>query len=208
MIWLWYDVLRRGEERSFEEVICSDLRMSGFHAPAFITPLLSTERKKMLLGRTADLSGHLTLSLIARQLLGTSNPSSQVQIDFRTSPETQDSEIQESVKYIGLGMSVLGKSNACKKLGVDVTSGYSSSVDSTTGLDIRRVACARRIAIAWLQTSRKNLEMRTPSWRPQSYCLLVVHCFHSKAKLQIKFSMWWMNGPHFKMGKTNKRVLN
>jgi hypothetical protein len=137
--------------------------MSGFHVPAFITPPLSTERKKMLLGRTADLSGHLTLSLIARQLHGTSNPSSQVQIDFRTSPETQDSEIQESVKYIGLGMSVLGKGNACKKLGVDVTSGYSSSVDSTTGLDIRRVACARRIAVAWLQTSRKNLEMRTPS---------------------------------------------
>ena len=119
--------------------------MSGFHGPAFITPLLSTERKKMLLGRTADLSGHLTLSLIARQLHGTSNPSSQVQIDFRTSPETQDSEIQESVKYIGLGMSVLGKSNACKKLGVDVTSGYSSSVDSTTGLDIRWVACASRV---------------------------------------------------------------
>jgi hypothetical protein len=137
--------------------------MSGFHVPAFITPLLSTERKKMLLGRTTDLNGHLTLSLIARQLFGTCNPTSQVQIDFRTSQETQDSEIQESDKYIGLGMSVLGKGNACKKLGVDVTSGYSSSVDSTTGLDIRRVACARRVAIAWLQTSRKNLAMRTPS---------------------------------------------
>jgi hypothetical protein len=137
--------------------------MSGFHAPAFITPLLSTERKKMLLGRTVHLNGHLILSLIAQQLLGTSNSTSQVQIDFGTSQETQDSEIQERDKYIGLGMSVLGKGNSCKKLGVDVTSGYSSSVDSTTGLDIRRVACARRIAIAWLQTSRKNLQMRTPS---------------------------------------------
>jgi hypothetical protein len=139
--------------------------MSGFHAPAFITPLLSTERKKMLLGRTVHLNGHLTLSLIARQLHGTSNPTSQVtvQTDFGTSQETQDSEIPERDKYIGLGMSVLGNGNSCKKLGVDVTSGYSSSVDSTTGLDIRRVACARRVASAWLQTSRKNLEMRTPS---------------------------------------------
>ena len=137
--------------------------MSGFHAPAFITPLLSTERKKMLLGRTVHLNGHLILSLIARQLLGTSNSTSQVQIDFGTSQETQDSEIQERDKYIGLGMSVLGNGNSCKKLGVDVTSGYSSFVDSTTGLDIRRVACARRVAIVLLQTSRKNLEMRTPS---------------------------------------------
>jgi hypothetical protein len=137
--------------------------MSGFlDAPALITPLLSTERKKMLLGRTADLNGHLTLSLIARQLHGTSNPTSQVQIDFG-SQETQDSEVQERDKYIGLGMSVLGKGNSCKKFGVNVTSGYSSSVDSTTGLDIRRVACARRVAIVLLQTSRKNLEMRTPS---------------------------------------------
>ena len=117
----------------------------------------------MLLGRTVHLNGHLTLSPIARQLLGTSIPTSQVQIDFGTSQETQDSEIQERDKYIGLGMSVLGNGNSCKKLGVDVTSGYSSFVDSTTGLDIRRVACARRVAIAWLQTSRKNLEMRTPS---------------------------------------------
>ena len=137
--------------------------MSGFYAPVFITPLLSTERKKMLLGRTFDLNDHLTLSLIARQLHGTSNPTSQVQIDFGTSQETQDSEIQERDKYIGLGMSVLGKGNSCKKLGVDVTSGYSSSVDSTTGLDIRRVACAKRVGIVWLQTSRKNQEMRTPS---------------------------------------------
>ena len=137
--------------------------MSGFRAPAFITPLLSTERKKMLLGRTVHLNVHLTLSLIARQLLGNSNPTSQVQIDFGTSQETQDSEIQERDKYIGLGMSVLGNGNSCKKLGVDVTSGYSSFVDSTTGLDIRRVACAKRVGIAWLQTSRKNQEMRTAS---------------------------------------------
>jgi hypothetical protein len=118
--------------------------MSGFlDAPALITPLLSTERKKMLLGRTADLNGHLTLSLIARQLHGTSNPTSQVQIDFETSQETQASEIEERDKYLGLGMSVLGKGNSCKKLGVDVSSGYSSSVDSTTGLDtLRRIASA------------------------------------------------------------------
>ena len=117
----------------------------------------------MLLGRTVHLNVHLTLSLIARQLLGNSNPTSQVQIDFGTSQETQDSEIQERDKYIGLGMSVLGNGNSCKKLGVDVTSGYSSFVDSTTGLDIRRVACAKRVGIAWLQTSRKNQEMRTAS---------------------------------------------
>ena len=119
----------------------------------------------MLLGRTFDLNDHLTLSLIARQLHGTSNPTSQVQIDFGTSQETQDSEVQERDKYIGLGMSALGKGNSCKKLGVDVTSGYSSSVDSTTGLDIRRVACAKRVGISWLRTSRTNLEIkiRTPS---------------------------------------------
>jgi hypothetical protein len=141
--------------------------MSGFHAPAFITPQLSTERKKMLLGRTVHLNDHLTLSLIARHVLGTSNTTSQtdsqVQIDFETSQETQASEIEERDKYLGLGMSVLGKGNSCKKLGVDVTSGYSSSVDSTTGLDIRRVACARRIAIAWLQTSRMNPQIPTTS---------------------------------------------
>jgi len=137
--------------------------MSGFHGPAFITPLLSTERKKMLLGRVVHLNDHLTLSLIARQVHGTSNTTSQVQIDFGTSQETQDSEIPERDKYIGLGMSVLGNGNSCKKLGVDVTSGYSSSVDSTTGLDIRSIACARRVGGAWLQTSRNNLEMRTPS---------------------------------------------
>ena len=117
--------------------------MSGFRAPAFITPLLSTERKKMLLGRTVHLNGHLILSLIAQQLLGTSNSTSQVQIDFGTSQETQDSEIQERDKYIGLGMSVLGKNNSCKKLGVNVGSGHSSYVDSTTGLDtLRRIASA------------------------------------------------------------------
>ena len=117
----------------------------------------------MLLGRTAHLTGYLTLSPIARELLGTSNPTSEVQIYLGTSQETQDSEIQESDKYIGLGMSVLGNGNSCKKLGVDVTSGYSSSVDSTTGLDIRWIACARRVASVWLQTSRMNLQMRTPS---------------------------------------------
>jgi hypothetical protein len=137
--------------------------MSGFHAPAFISPLLSRERKKMLLGTTVHLNDYLILSPISRQLLGTSNPTSQVKIDFGTSQETQDPEIQERDKYLGLGMSVLGKGNSCKKLGVDVSSGYSSSVDSTTGLDIRRIACAKRVAIAWIQTSRKNLEMRTPS---------------------------------------------
>jgi hypothetical protein len=68
-----------------------------------------------------------------------------VHIDFETSQETQDPEIQERDKYIGLGMSALGAGNSCKKLGVDVTSGYSSSVDSTTGLDIRWVACASRV---------------------------------------------------------------
>ena len=112
--------------------------MSGFHAPAFITPLLSTERKKILLGRTV----HLTLSPIARGLHGASNPTSQTQTYFGTSQETQDSEIQESDKYIGLGMSVLGKNNSCKKLGVNVGSGHSSNVDSTTGLDTRRIASA------------------------------------------------------------------
>ena len=117
----------------------------------------------MLLGTTVHLNDYLILSPISRQLLGTSNPTSQVKIDFGTSQETQDPEIQERDKYLGLGMSVLGKGNSCKKLGVDVSSGYSSSVDSTTGLDIRRIACARRVAIAWIQTSRKNLEMRTPS---------------------------------------------
>jgi hypothetical protein len=137
--------------------------MSGFHAPAFITPLLSRERKKMLLCRTVHLKGYLTLSPMTRQLHGTSNPTSQVQIDFETSQETQDPEIQEKDKYIGLGMSVIGLGNSCKKLGVDVTSGYSSSVDSTTGLDITSIACASRVASVWLQTSRMNLQMRTPS---------------------------------------------
>ena len=116
--------------------------MSGFHAPAFITPLLSTERKKILLGRTVHLKGYLTLSPIARGLHGASNPTSQTQTYFGTSQETQDSEIQESDKYIGLGMSVLGKNNSCKKLGVNVGSGHSSNVDSTTGLDTRRIASA------------------------------------------------------------------
>jgi hypothetical protein len=102
----------------------------------------------MLLGRTAHLTGYLTLSPIARELLGTSNPTSEVQIYLGTSQETQDSEIQESDKYIGLGMSVLGKSNSCKTLGVNVGSGHSSYVDSTTGLD------TRRIASAWPPTSR------------------------------------------------------
>ena len=121
--------------------------MSGFHAPAFITPLLSTERKKILLGRTAHLTGYLTLSPIARGLLGTSNPTSQAPTYFGTQ-ETRDLEIQESDKYVGLGMSVLGKNNSCKKLGVNVGSGHSSYVDSTTGLD------TRRIASAWPPTSR------------------------------------------------------
>jgi hypothetical protein len=120
--------------------------MSGFYAPVFITPLLSTERKKMLLGRTDHLKGILTPSPIPRQILGISEPTSpvtsQVQIDFGTLQETPDSEIQENDKYIGLGMSVVGSRNACKKLGVDVASGLSSCVDSTTGLDTRRVASA------------------------------------------------------------------
>jgi hypothetical protein len=116
--------------------------MSGFHAPAFITPLLSTERKKILLGRTAHL-GYLTLSPIARGLLGTSQSTSQAPTCFGASQESQDSGIQESDKYIGLGMSVLGKNNSCKKLGVNVGSGHSSYVDSTTGLDtLRRIASA------------------------------------------------------------------
>ena len=90
----------------------------------------------MLLGRTADLKGYLALTQIARQLLGTSKPTSQVQINGGTSQETQDSEIQESDKYIGLGMSVVGegKRNSCKTLGVVVASGYSPFVDSTAGL--------------------------------------------------------------------------
>ena len=128
--------------------------MSGFYAPVFITPLLSTERKKMLLGRTDHLKGNLTPSPIPRQVLGTSEPisqvTSQVQIEFGTSQETQDSEIQENDKYIGLGMSIVGSSNACKKLGMDVASGLSSCVDSTTGLDTRRVASA------WPWTSRTH----------------------------------------------------
>jgi hypothetical protein len=116
--------------------------MSGFHAPAFITPLLSTARKKILLGRTDHLTGYRTLSPIARGLLGTSNPTSQAPTYFGTQ-ETRDLEIQESDKYVGLGMSVLGKNNSCKKLGVNVGSGHSSYVDSTTGLDtLRRIASA------------------------------------------------------------------
>jgi hypothetical protein len=70
-----------------------------------------------------------------------------VQIDCGTSQETQDSEIQESDKYIGLGMRVVGegKRNSCKTLGVDVARGNSPFVDSTTqaGLNTRHVAGAR-----------------------------------------------------------------
>jgi hypothetical protein len=41
------------------EILCSDLRMSGFNSPAFLTPELSQERRKMLLDRTVHLKGHL-----------------------------------------------------------------------------------------------------------------------------------------------------
>ena len=111
----------------------------------------------MLLGRTADLKGYLALTQIARQLLGTSKPTSQVQIDFGTSQETQDSKILESDKYSGLGMSVVSKWKSCKVLGVDVSCGNSSCVDSTTGLDTRRAACA------WPWTSRAPSELNPPT---------------------------------------------
>ena len=92
-----------GEMRTLEEILCSDLRMSGFNSPAFVTPELSQERRKMLLGRTVHLKGHLALQPSARILTHITAPTLEaLAISFG-----QDSRHEVTVaedQFVGLGL--------------------------------------------------------------------------------------------------------
>jgi hypothetical protein len=62
-----------GENRSLEEILCQDLRRSGFLSPAFVNPNLREERQKMLLSRKG-VHGLSMLQPIAHEMLGLCNP--------------------------------------------------------------------------------------------------------------------------------------
>jgi hypothetical protein len=90
------------------EILCSDLRMSGFNSPAFLTLELSQERRKMLLDRTVHLKGHLALQPSALILTLIRAPTLQALaiscgLDSRHEPTVLEEEL-DCVKFGGLGL--------------------------------------------------------------------------------------------------------
>ena len=90
------------------EILCSDLRMSGFNSPAFLTPELSQERRKMLLDRTVHLKGHLALQPSALILTLSTAPTLQslaisCGLDSRHELTVLEEEL-DGVKFWGLGL--------------------------------------------------------------------------------------------------------
>jgi hypothetical protein len=97
-----------GEMRTLEEILCSDLRMSGFNSPAFVTPELSQVRRKMLLARTVHLKGHLALQPLARILTHITAPTLEaLAISFGLESRHELTVLEEEpdgVKFGGLGL--------------------------------------------------------------------------------------------------------
>ena len=90
------------------EILCNDLRMSGFNSPAFLTPELSQERQKMLLDRTVHLKGHLALQPSALILPLSTAPTLQALaiscgLDSRHEITVLEEEL-DGVKFRGLGL--------------------------------------------------------------------------------------------------------
>jgi hypothetical protein len=90
------------------EILCSDLRMSGFNTPAFVTPELSQERRKMLLDCTVHMKGHLALQPSALILTLITAPTLQTLeiscgLDSRHELTVLEEEL-DCVKFGGLGL--------------------------------------------------------------------------------------------------------